>query len=231
MADEGTGAKDGVWERLGASLYEPFLRRGERLGMAERRAELVRRAHGRTVEIGAGTGLNVRHYPGAAQVVLTEPVPAMFRRLEKRAGGRDVRVVRAPADELPMADGSVDTVVSTLVLCTVPEVDRVLAELVRVLRPGGRLLFCEHVRAEDPKLARRQARMARPWAAFAQGCRCDRDILAHLKQRFEIEELTTATWRGMPSVVHPLIIGSAIAPFNRAQNRSVPGARPASTRP
>jgi SAM-dependent methyltransferase len=202
--------RDGLAERFGAALYEPFLRRGERLGMTGRRAELLRRAHGQVVEIGAGTGLNVPHYPASARVVLTEPVPAMYRRLEKRLRGRaGVRSERAPADALPMADASVDTVGSTLVLCTVPDVDRVLAELVRVLRPGGQLLFCEHVRAEEPKRARRQTRLAGPWAAFAQGCRCDRDTVALVKQRFDIEELSTARWRGMPSVVHPLIIGSA----------------------
>ena len=65
------------------------------------------------------------------------------------------------------------------------------------------------MRAEDPKLARRQTRLAGPWAAFAQGCRCDRDTVAMLKQRFDIEEMSTARWRGMPSVVHPLVIGTA----------------------
>ncbi|OXM61141.1 class I SAM-dependent methyltransferase [Amycolatopsis vastitatis] len=207
---DSVGARDGLWERFGAALYEPFLRRGERLGLAGRRGELLRRVHGQVVEIGAGTGLNVAHYPATAEVVLTEPVPAMYRRLEKRVAGRiGMRLVQASADALPVADASVDTVVSTLVLCTVPDVDRVLAELVRVLRPGGRLLFCEHVRAEDPKLARRQTRLAGPWAAFAQGCRCDRDTVALLKQRFDIEDMSTARWRGMPSVVHPLIIGTA----------------------
>lgn len=207
----GTAARDGAWERFGAFLYEPFLRRGERLGMTERRAELVRRAAGRVVEIGAGTGLNVRHYPATAdQVVLTEPVPAMYRRLRSRADGRPgVRVVQAAAEALPAEDGSVDTVVSTMVLCTVPEVDPVLAEIARVLRPGGRLLFCEHVRSADPKLARRQSRLARPWAVFAQGCRCDRDLLGHIAGWFDVEEVTTARWHGMPSVVHPLVAGTA----------------------
>jgi ubiquinone/menaquinone biosynthesis C-methylase UbiE len=104
----------------------------------------------------------------------------------------------------------VDTVVSTLVLCTVVDVEPVLAEIVRVLRPGGRLLFCEHVRAIDPKLARRQSRYARPWAAFAQGCRCDRDTLDLVTRRFEIESVTSVQWLGMPSVVRPVLVGTAM---------------------
>ncbi|GAA5154259.1 MULTISPECIES: class I SAM-dependent methyltransferase [Amycolatopsis] len=211
MTGKKRAARDGVWERFGAFVYEPFIHRGERLGMTERRAELLRGARGRVVEIGAGTGLNVRHYPREVdQVLLTEPVPAMYRRLSRRAAGREsVHVVQTTADALPVPDHSVDTVVSTLVLCTVPEVDRVLAELVRVLRPGGRLLFCEHVRAEDTRLARRQSRLAGPWAAFAQGCRCDRDTLGLIGRRFETLDVDTAAWRGMPSVVRPLVTGVA----------------------
>lgn len=201
-----------MWDRLAAILYDPFLRTAERLGMADRRSALLAGAHGRVVEIGAGTGLNVAHYPDdAAELVLTEPVPAMRLRLADRVAAHPkARVVEASADALPVEDGSVDTVVSTFVLCTVPDVDPVLTEVARVLRPGGRLLFCEHVRADDPKLARRQSRFARPWAAFAQGCRCDRDTLDLLRRRFDVERVETARWRGMPSLVHPLVTGSAV---------------------
>jgi ubiquinone/menaquinone biosynthesis C-methylase UbiE len=203
---------DGPWARFGAVLYEPFLRRGERMGMRDHRAKLVDRARGRVVEIGAGTGLNVEHYSDQAdEIILTEPVPAMYRRVRRRAEGHaSMRAVRASAEALPVEDGSVDTVVSTLVLCTVVDVEPVLAEIVRVLRPGGRLLFCEHVRATDPKLARRQSRYARPWAAFAQGCRCDRDTLDLVTRRFEIESVTSVRWQGMPSVVRPLLVGTAM---------------------
>lgn len=203
--------RNGLWARCGAVLYEPFLRHGERLVMRERRAELVGQARGRVVEIGAGTGLNIPHYSSAAdEVILTEPVPAMFRRVRGRAAGHaPMRVVQASAETLPVEDGSVDTVVSTMVLCTVAEVEPALAEIARVLRPGGRLLFCEHVRAADPKLARRQSRYARPWAVFAQGCRCDRDTLDLVTERFHVEWVTDAQWRGMPSVVRPLVVGAA----------------------
>lgn len=203
---------DGLWSRMGAVVYDPFLRRGERKGMTDRRAELVGRARGRVVEIGAGTGLNVEHYSAdAKEVILTEPVSAMYRRARRRAAAHDaMRVVLASAEALPVEDGSVDTVVSTLVLCTVDAVEPVLDEIARVLRPDGQLLFCEHVRADDPKLARRQSRYARPWRVFAQGCRCDRDTLDLVAQRFEIESVATAEWWGMPSVVRPLLVGTAV---------------------
>ncbi|MEV4313214.1 class I SAM-dependent methyltransferase [Actinocrispum sp. NPDC049592] len=199
--------RDTLSTRFGAMLYEPVVARGERLGMRQRREKLLAAAHGRVVEIGAGTGLNLPHYPaGLTGLTMTEPVPAMFRRLSARAGDK---ALPALADALPMPDASVDTVVSTLVLCTVPEVEPVLDEIRRVLKPGGRLLFCEHVLARDRRLARRQRRLAGLWAGFAQGCRCDRDTLPMLRERFEIESITETRWQGMPSIVRPLIVGIA----------------------
>jgi SAM-dependent methyltransferase len=200
---------DSLASRFGALIYEPFIARGERLGMRRHRADLLAAAAGRVVEIGAGTGLNFAHYPaGVTELILTEPVPAMSRQLKARTAAEPIL---ATADALPLASASVDTVVSTLVLCTVPEVEPVLDEIRRVLRPGGRLLFCEHVAADDPRLARRQRRFAGLWAAFAQGCRCDRDTLTVLRTRFEIDSLSEAQWHGMPRLVRPLIMGSASA--------------------
>ncbi len=199
-------------ERFGAAIYEPFLWLGERRGMRARRERLLSQARGRVVEIGAGTGLNAELYPlDAEELILTEPVEGMCRKLRKRA----VRVPRAKVmvakgNELPAEDGSVDTVVSTLVLCTVPEVDPVLAEIARVLRPGGRLLFCEHVRDDDSRSAAKQDRIAPRWAAFAQGCQCNRDTEVVLRQRFDFEWIRYEQWRGMPSLVRPLVVGSAI---------------------
>jgi ubiquinone/menaquinone biosynthesis C-methylase UbiE len=201
------------WERLVSGIYDPFLWLGERRGMRARRAELLRGAHGHTLEIGAGTGLNLRHYPAeVSRLTLTEPSEAMARALRRRAAryGRPVRVHTVPAERLPVADGSVDTVVSTLVLCTVPDPGAALAEIARVLRPGGRLLFCEHVLSESPLLAGWQRRLARPWAAFALGCRCDRALLDDISAALRLDRIQHGAWRGMPPLVRPVVLGTAV---------------------
>jgi SAM-dependent methyltransferase len=191
------------------ALYDLVLALGERRGMRALRGAVLARAIGSTLEIGAGTGLNVAHYPDAVtELALTEPDAEMARRLRRRAGATAV-VVEADAAALPLAGASVDTVVSTLVLCTVPDPAATVAELRRVLRPGGSLLFIEHVRAGTPRAARAQRRWARPWAAVAGGCRCDRDTLAILGAHFDITELSRHRWRGMPAIVQPLIAGRA----------------------
>ena len=145
-----------AWLRVMALLYDPFLWWGEIAGMRRRRRALVAAAHGRVLEIGAGTGLNIPHYPAdIADLVLTEPEPAMRRRLAGRLErhGRTASIVDAPAERLPLPDASVDTVVATLVLCTVADPARALGEIARVLRSDGRLLFIEHVRARSRFLA------------------------------------------------------------------------------
>jgi ubiquinone/menaquinone biosynthesis C-methylase UbiE len=201
-----------AWNLVMARLYDPVLALGERRGMAERRAALLAGARGRVLEIGAGTGLNLAAYPGDLdELVLTEPDPAMLRRLRRRVSrsGRPARVVRAGAGALPFAGGGFDTVVSTMVLCTVDDPEATVRELRRVLRPGGALLFIEHIRADAPALARRQDRLARPWRAFAAGCRCNRPTRDVLAGAFADVRTEPGTWTGMPSVVHPLAVGHA----------------------
>ena len=147
-------------------------------GNAARRAAVLAHARGTVVELGAGTGLNLPYYPPDVELVLTEPEPPMARRLLERLqqSGRQARVLQAPADRIPLPDGSVDTVVCTLVLCTVPDVDATLTEIRRLLRPDGRLLFIEHVAAEPgTRLRRWQDRLAPPWLRLAHGCHTNRD--------------------------------------------------------
>ena len=202
-----------AWARTFAAVYDPSLWVGEHAGLRKHRKELLERSAGCTVEIGAGTGLNLAHYPDDLDgLVLVEPDAAMRRRLAPRLARSRLRarLVDAPAEQLPFPDGSIDTVVSTLVLCTVDAPDLALQEIARVLKPDGQLLLIEHVRSDSPRLARWQDRLANPWRRFARGCRCNRatsELLA--ASGFELEGLDDASWRAMPPIVRPLIIGRA----------------------
>lgn len=192
-----------------AWFYDRLGPRLDARGTAEHRRRLLARAAGRVIEVGAGTGLNLRHYPGEVEEVLAvEPDPYMFRRLV-RAMERarvPVRLARASAAELPAGDGAVDTVVMSLVLCSVPDVGAALAEARRVLAPGGRLLFFEHVRAEDVRLARWQNRLERPWGLFGAGCHPNRDTLASIGAAgFDVREVERfdepGEWLAKPHVL------------------------------
>jgi SAM-dependent methyltransferase len=204
---------EAVDSRVGAALYNPFLWAGEKMGMARRRRELLADAEGAVLEIGAGTGLNLPHYPaGVEELVLTEPGARIGGHidLDRAPAGVPVRLVQAPAEYLPFDDGSFDTVVSTLVLCTVVDPQRAVAEAARVLRPGGRLLFLEHVRAEPGWRQAMQRRSVRPWASFADGCQCDRATVETIDDRMRIESLERGSWKGMPAIVKPLVWGRAV---------------------
>ena len=204
-----------LWARISAQIYDPFLALAERRGMASQRRVLLAGARGRVLELGAGTGLNLPHYPaGLEALVLSEPDGPMRARLARRVArsGRDATVVAAYAEALPFADGAFDTVVSTMVLCTVQDPAAAARELRRVLAPDGRLLFAEHVRASTPRLARWQDRLARPWRAFAQGCRCNQATLELLEgAQLCVERVASGRWRGMPALVRPLVVGHARA--------------------
>jgi ubiquinone/menaquinone biosynthesis C-methylase UbiE len=191
-----------------------FLSAHETEAIQRLRRENLAGLSGRVLEVGAGTGRNMAAYPAALdELVLTEPDPSMRRRLRRRVdeSGRRATVMAAGAEGLPFPDAHFDTVVSTLVLCTVEDPGASVRELRRVLRPGGRLLFIEHVRADKARLARRQDRLAGAWRAFAAGCRCNRPTLELVGAHFAAHEATSARWRGMPRIVQPLIVGRAVA--------------------
>lgn len=196
-----------MWDRVFAAVYESFLAAAERRGLARERARLLGTLRGHVLEIGAGTGLNVPHYPPEVDVVYTEPDPHMAARLRKRG----VDVVEAGAESLPFEDGAFDFVVSTLVLCTVPDVTATLAEVRRVLKPGGSLVLIEHVRAaEGSSLERWQDRLHGPWKAFACGCHCNRDLRSSLAAAGFTADLEPNEWRFMPRIVRPVVSGSAV---------------------
>lgn len=204
--------KGAAWLRIMALLYDPFTWLGEAAGMRRSRRTVLGQAYGCVVEIGAGTGLNVAHYPDAVgELLLTEPEPGMRRKLARRSARLDsaARILSAPAECLPLPDASVDTVVSTLVLCTVSDPERALHEIARVLRPGGQLLFIEHVRANSRLLAAWQDKLVRPWRAFAGGCMCNRATVELMRDCGFTVEADDAVWHRMPAIVHPLVIGRA----------------------
>jgi SAM-dependent methyltransferase len=191
----------------------------ERAGAGRQRARLLRRASGRVIEVGAGPGANFAHYPGAVTDVLAvEPEPALHR-LAGRAAERaqiPVWVVDGVAERLPARSGAFDTAVSTLVLCTVPDPAVALAELHRVLRPGGRLLFWEHVRAEGAALAGVQRALdATVWPRLGGGCHVHRDTVGAIEAAgFVVAEVDRfrLPGRGAPLPLSPQALGVAIRP-------------------
>jgi ubiquinone/menaquinone biosynthesis C-methylase UbiE len=206
---------EATWGRLVARGYDWFMSSSEEAGLRERRRELLRSARGRCLEIGAGTALNLELWPESVErLVLSEPDRHMSAQLRKRVAraGRPAEVVEAPGERLPFEDSSFDSVAVTLVLCTVPDSAGVLREIRRVLKPSGRLLFMEHVRAEDAKLARWQDRLHGPWYAFGYGCNCNRDTLATITASpLEVERVERGHMPKAPPIVRPMIWGVARA--------------------
>lgn len=198
-----------------ASLYDRVLARAEREGLADRRALLLAEAAGHTLEIGAGTGLNVARYPAAVtDLVLAEPDRAMTHRLAARvaACARPARVVRADAARLPFRSRTFDTAVSTLVLCSVRDPAATLVELRRVLRPRGRLLLLEHVRAADHRLARWQDRLNPLQRLVGLGCECNRPIASLVEEAgFEVIERDDFELPASYAIVRPAVMLVAAA--------------------
>jgi ubiquinone/menaquinone biosynthesis C-methylase UbiE len=202
-----------------ARIYERLLAGSEEAGLADMRRSLLARASGRTLEIGAGTGLDLPHYTDAVtELVLAEPDPHMAERLRERAEGGSfapgkISVIEAPAEDLPFDDGSFDTVVSALVLCTVTDPARSLAEARRVLIEGGALLFLEHVRSESHRRAWWQDRLERPWGALMGGCHPNRNTGQALADAgLWIEQLDRTRFPKSPPWMRPLISGVARRP-------------------
>ena len=165
--------------RLFAAVYDRLNAQAERTWLGSRRAGLIGQARGDVLEIGAGTGANLRHYRDVTRVVVAEPDPAMRARLTNHLASATVPVEVSddPAERLGFLDASFDTVVATLVLCSVVDPDAALAEIRRVLRPGGRLLVLEHVRGEGRR-ARWQDRVTPLWRRVGAGCHPNRDTQA-----------------------------------------------------
>jgi ubiquinone/menaquinone biosynthesis C-methylase UbiE len=205
---------EATWGRGFAALYDRSLKAAEEAGLRRMRGELLQGAWGRVVELGAGTGNNLDFYPDEVEdLVLVEPDPHMTKLLRAKLAlsGRAATVVEAPAERLPLEDAGFDTAVATLAFCTIPDPAAALAEAARVLKSGGRLLFLEHVRSEDPGLARWQDRLERPWRFFGDGCHCNRDTLATISaSRLELSEVQHERLPKAPPLIRPMVRGSAV---------------------
>ena len=191
------------------------MKASQEAGLADERRDALAQARGEVLEIGAGTGLNIPAYPrtGITRLVLTEPHEAMRRQIEAKLGDAPapVEVLDAGAEDLPFADATFDTVTATLVMCEAGDPARAMDEIARVLKPGGHYLFLEHVRSEDPKLARSQDRWEPIWKRVAGGCNCSRDTLATIAASgLDVETHRIGRFPKSPKVVSPLLSGSAV---------------------
>ena len=197
---------------LFAAVYDRLSRSTEQSYMAEHRRLLLSAAGGDVLELGAGTGANLAHYPDAVSAVTaTEPDPAMRRRLlRKPMAGRPVVVVDAAAERLPFGDASFDTVVTTLVLCSVDDQAAALSEARRVMRAHGRLLFIEHVAAPG-RAGRWQRRLQPVYGRLAAGCHLHRDSeRAIINAGFRIESIDRFIPPGATGRLFPHIQGIAV---------------------
>ncbi len=204
----GSGSQAGG-HRWFSAMYDTVSRAEERGAMGRYRRALLAGLSGDVLEIGAGTGANFEHYGPAARVLAFEPDPFMFARAEKKlatSGRSNIEVRRAPGEQLPVPDASYDAVVSTLVLCTVTDLPQSLAEVSRVLRPGGEIYFIEHVRAEG--LPGFLQDIIKPvWRWVAAGCNPNRRTASAISaQGFDL--LSVKRERMMPWMI-PLITGVA----------------------
>jgi ubiquinone/menaquinone biosynthesis C-methylase UbiE len=190
-----------------AAIYDRFMRGSEEACLARWRAELLRGLEGEVLEVGAGTGASLPHYPrGVSRLILTEPDRHMRTRLEAmvRSGNhRPTTILDTSLPGLPLEDGSCDAAVSLLVLCSVPDLDEALADLHRVLRPGGRLAFLEHVAAEGkPHRYKWQRRVEPIWKRVADGCHLTRRTEEAIRHAgFDLEEIQRESMRK----AHPLV--------------------------
>jgi ubiquinone/menaquinone biosynthesis C-methylase UbiE len=186
--------------------------------VGEHRQELLAGLSGRVVEIGAGNGMNFQHYPTSVEeVVALEPEAYLRDKAEQTARDAPVRVTVRDglADPLPLRDREFDAAIASLVLCTVPDPGRALAELRRVLKRGGELRFLEHVRSERPRKARLQDRLDRSgiWPRVGGGCHCARDTLAAIEAAgFHIEQSRSLDFGPSWVITNPHVLGVACAP-------------------
>lgn len=203
---------------LFARGYDRITARMEQQWLGEARSQLLAGLTGTVVELGAGTGANLEHYPDTVdRLVLTEPTAAMRDQLRARLARHErqfeVEVVDATADRLPLPDGAADAVVSTLVLCSVPALGPAVAEVRRVLRPGGEIRLIEHVAADGGWEQRLQRALDPAWTWLEGSCHLDHETRTALAAGgFDVGGLEVRTQAGQPPLFRTIVSGRALAP-------------------
>jgi len=197
-----------------AKSYDWAMSSTEKRCLQSWRKELLAQARGNILEIGAGTGVNLPHYPDEAEkITLSEPDPQMRHRLQQRVDTlQQQRFTITPwgADTIEMPDASFDTIVSTLVLCSVPDLKSSLSEIYRLLKPNGILLFLEHIISDQPVTRTWQHRIEPLWGFCAGDCHLTRDTATAIcTAGLQIEQLIEAPMTGAPSFVRRTIRGRA----------------------
>ncbi len=203
--------------RLMAAIYDRFMEKTEEASLREWRTDLLSHASGDVLEIGAGTGINLPFYskaPTVSSLTLAEPDFHMRKRAEARVrqlDRADVKLIDAPVENLPFADASFDTVVATLLLCSVRDPGAALASIRRLLRPGGRFLFLEHVAAEEnPGRLAWQKRVEPFWKIVGDNCHLTRQTLKSIESAgFSLETVTHASMRKALPFLRPTVRGIA----------------------
>lgn len=207
---------------LMARIYDRFMAESEEACLAAWRAQVLRELSGAVLEVGAGTGMNLEHYPaGVDRLVMSEPDRHMRRQLAQRIlerGRHGVELSEGSLEQLPLPDASFDAVVATLVLCSVESPERALSEIRRVLKPGGRFAFLEHVAAENnPGRLVWQHRIEPVWRRVAGNCHVTRRTADDIARAgFELEWIERESTRKALPWVRPSIRGIARRPADPA---------------
>lgn len=202
--------------RFFAFIYDPLIAKTEEACLKDWRKVLLKNANGIVLEVGAGTGANLAHYTDSVdELIISEPDEFMRKRLVEKLKGFDINntsIKDFGMEDIDLADNSVDCVVSTLVCCSVNSPHKSLQQAYRVLKPGGKFLFMEHVAAENnPKRLKWQNFMNPIWKRISGNCHTNRETEKYmLETGFEILQIEKASMRKAPAFVRPTIRGIAI---------------------
>jgi len=209
---------------LTAYFYDRVMAKTEEACLKEWRYDLLQQVSGEVLEIGAGTGANIRLYSAnVTRLVVTEPDRHMRKFLKEQAGDQrleNVSVTGERAEQIEADNESFDYVVSSLVCCSVTDLNACLREIRRVLRPGGGFIFLEHVAAADGSSRRRWQNIINPvWKTFMGNCHLNRETeSAIVSEGFDIVQIDRESMRNAPSIVRPTIRGIARKPDRNMQS-------------